>query len=172
MDHPNFLIFFSFSSFPLTFVYIQLKKLNIVVWVGEWTVPTERWPLVGEVRANFCGWRVPRGQRNGSLRPYSRFSRPQPLLFYQVAPQLYSRGWVDPVPDSLLLRISGSAGSRTRISGSVARNSDHQPTEAVSLSIYDYLYTCIYIYIYSCCPHFISFFRHTVFWAPVSVRHS
>jgi hypothetical protein len=29
---------------------------------------------------------VPRGQRDGSLRPYSRFSRQEPLLFYQVAP--------------------------------------------------------------------------------------
>jgi hypothetical protein len=28
-----------------------------------------------------------RGQRDGSLRPYSRFSRQEPLLFYQVAPQ-------------------------------------------------------------------------------------
>jgi hypothetical protein len=35
---------------------------------------------------------VPRGQRDGSLRPYSRFSRQEPLLIYQVAPQLYSRG--------------------------------------------------------------------------------
>jgi hypothetical protein len=32
----------------------------------------------------------------------SRFSRQEPLLFYQVASQLYSRGWVDPVPDPLL----------------------------------------------------------------------
>jgi hypothetical protein len=36
--------------------------------------------------------KVPRGQRDGSLRPYSRFSSQKPLLFYQVAPQLYSRG--------------------------------------------------------------------------------
>jgi hypothetical protein len=43
----------------------------------------------------------------------------------QVAPQLTSRGWVDPVPDTLLLRKSVSAGNRTRSSGSVARNSDH-----------------------------------------------
>jgi hypothetical protein len=35
---------------------------------------------------------VPRGQRDGSLQPYSRFSRQEPLLFYQVALQLYSRG--------------------------------------------------------------------------------
>jgi hypothetical protein len=48
--------------------------------------------LVGEASANFCGERVPRGQRDGSLRPYSRFSRQEPLLFYQAAPQLYSRG--------------------------------------------------------------------------------
>jgi len=27
---------------------------------------------------------------------------------------LTSRGWVDPVPDPLLLRKSGSAGNRTR----------------------------------------------------------
>jgi hypothetical protein len=35
-------------------------------------------------------------------------------FFFQVAPQLYSRGSVDPVPDPLLLRKSGSAGNRTR----------------------------------------------------------
>jgi hypothetical protein len=46
-------------------------------------------------------------------------------FFFQVAPHLYWRGWVDPVPDPLLLRKSGSAGNRTRPSGSVARNSDH-----------------------------------------------
>jgi hypothetical protein len=58
----------------------------------ERTILTERLPLVGEVIANFCGERVPRGQRDGSLRSYSRFSRQEPILFYQVAPQLYSRG--------------------------------------------------------------------------------
>jgi hypothetical protein len=52
-------------------------------------------------------------------------------FFFQVAPQLYSRGWVDPVPDPLLLRKPGSAGNRTRTSGSVARNSDYWTTEAV-----------------------------------------
>jgi hypothetical protein len=65
--------------------------------------------------------------------PYGRtldFSRQEPLLFYQVAPQLYSRGWVDPVPDPLFFFCS--AGNRTRASGSVAKNSDHQTTEAAS----------------------------------------
>jgi hypothetical protein len=46
-------------------------------------------------------------------------------FFFQVASQLYSRGWVDPVLDPLLLRKSGSSGNRTMTSGSVARNSDH-----------------------------------------------
>jgi hypothetical protein len=35
-------------------------------------------------------------------------------FFLQVAPQLSSRGWVDPVPGPLLFRKSGSAGNRTR----------------------------------------------------------
>jgi hypothetical protein len=43
------------------------------------------------------------------------------LLFNQVVPQLSSRGWVDPVPDALLLRKYGSAGT----SVSVAMNSDY-----------------------------------------------
>jgi hypothetical protein len=60
-----------------------------------------------------------RGQRDRSLWPYSRFSRQEPLLFFQVAPRLYSRGLVDSVPDPLLLRKSGSAGNRTQTSGSV-----------------------------------------------------
>jgi hypothetical protein len=33
-------------------------------------------------------------------------------FLFQAAPQLYSRGWVDPVPDSLRVRKSGSAGNR------------------------------------------------------------
>jgi hypothetical protein len=34
--------------------------------------------------------------------------------FFQAAPHLYSGGWVDPVPDPLLVRKSGSARNRTR----------------------------------------------------------
>jgi hypothetical protein len=56
-------------------------KLNSLAWVSEQTILTERPPLVGEVGANFCRQTVPRGQHNGSLQPYSRFSRPEPLLF-------------------------------------------------------------------------------------------
>jgi hypothetical protein len=57
--------------------------------------------------------------RNLGCLDRSRYS------FFQVAPQLYSRGWVDTVPDPLPLRKSGSAGILTRTSGSVTRNSDH-----------------------------------------------
>jgi hypothetical protein len=54
---------------------------NYVTLVRERTIQTERPPLVGEVTANFCGWWVPHGQRDGSLRPYSGISRPESLLF-------------------------------------------------------------------------------------------
>jgi hypothetical protein len=40
---------------------------NSVALVRERTIPTKRPPLVGELSANFCGYRVKRGQRNGSL---------------------------------------------------------------------------------------------------------
>jgi hypothetical protein len=66
---------------------------------------------------------VPRDQRDGSPGRIPGFLD-EPLLFYQVAPQLYSQDRVDPVPDSLL-SFSGSAGNRTRASRSVDKNSDH-----------------------------------------------
>jgi hypothetical protein len=60
--------------------------------------------------------------------PYTRilgFLDRSRYFLFQVAPKLYSRDLVDPVPDSLLLRKSGSAVNRTRTSGSVSRNSDN-----------------------------------------------
>jgi hypothetical protein len=62
------------------------------------------------------------------IDPYGRnlgFLDRSHYFFFQVAPQLYSRGLVDSVPDQPLLRKSGSARNRTRTSGSVARNFDH-----------------------------------------------
>jgi hypothetical protein len=47
-------------------------------------------PLVGEVSINFYGQRMPRGQGDGSLRQY--FLDQSCYFFFQVAPQLYSRG--------------------------------------------------------------------------------
>jgi hypothetical protein len=82
--------------------------------VHERTIPTERPPLVGEVVPTFedRGCRVvsatdPTVVNLGFLNRSGYFS-------FQVAPQLPSRGWVDPVSDPLLLRKSGSAGNRTR----------------------------------------------------------
>jgi hypothetical protein len=69
---------------------------------------------------------VSRGQRDRSLRLYSRILRPEQLLFLSVAPQLYSWGWVDPITERHLLRKSCSAGNRTRTSGSLSRNSDYR----------------------------------------------
>jgi hypothetical protein len=59
---------------------------------------------------------------NGRIIGFQKRSR---YFFFQIAPQLYSRGCVDPVRDPLLLRKSGSSGNRIWISGSVARNSDY-----------------------------------------------
>jgi hypothetical protein len=59
--------------------YCLLKKLRGLSPGANYT--TERPPLVRGVSVNFCGWRVPRGHRDRSLRPYSRISRPEPLLF-------------------------------------------------------------------------------------------
>jgi hypothetical protein len=57
---------------------------------------------------------VSRGQRNWSPQPYSQFSRQELLLFLPSSSQLYSRDWVDSVPDPLLIWKSGGAGNGTR----------------------------------------------------------
>jgi hypothetical protein len=48
---------------------------------------------------------VPRGQRDGSLRPYSRFSRQEPLLFSRVAPQLYKSSLTSTVRNFSLIYL-------------------------------------------------------------------
>jgi hypothetical protein len=45
--------------------HVSIKK-NYGAVVRQRTIPTDRPPLVGEVTANFSGWRVSRGQRNES----------------------------------------------------------------------------------------------------------
>jgi hypothetical protein len=80
-----------------------------------------RWSQYQPLRIEDATWsarRISYGRNLGFL-DWSRY------FLFQVAPQLYSRGSVDPVSDPLLLRKSGSAGNRSRTSGSVARNSDH-----------------------------------------------
>jgi hypothetical protein len=99
---------------------------NSVALVHEGTIPSERPPFVGEVSANFCEKWVCRVV--SAAEPYSRnlgFLDRSRYFCFQVARQLYSRSWVDPVPDRILLRKSDSAGNRNPTSGSVSRNSDH-----------------------------------------------
>jgi hypothetical protein len=96
-------------------VMIWYDKLNSLALVRERTIWTKRPPPVGEVSANFCGsrgvtWSAQRIPTAVNLC----FLDLEPLLFIQVAPQLTSRDWVDPVPDPLLLRKSGSARNGTR----------------------------------------------------------
>jgi hypothetical protein len=81
--------------------------------VRKRTIPTERpWRPV-KLMATFSGRGMSLCQYNGFPRPLISVSRPEPLLLFQVAPQLSWRGWVDPVPEPLLPRKSGSAGNRT-----------------------------------------------------------
>jgi hypothetical protein len=81
--------------------------------------------LSAKLVPTFADRRVSRSQRGESLAAVISFLDRSRYFFFQVAPQLYSRGWVDPVADPLLLRKSGSAGNWTEASGSSARNSDH-----------------------------------------------
>jgi hypothetical protein len=70
------------------------------------------------------------GQRGSSLTVLNlSFPDRNSDLFFQVAPHLSSRGWVDPIPDPLLIRKSGI---ESRTSGTAARNSDHLTTEAAT----------------------------------------
>jgi hypothetical protein len=111
---------FSFHSCPLEWV-----TCYSVAWVHQRTIPTERPPLVVADRGcHVVSLTYPYGLKLGFLDRSCYF-------FYQIALQLYSWGWADPVPDPLVLRKSGSAGNWTRTSGSVAKNSVHQNTEAV-----------------------------------------
>jgi hypothetical protein len=49
--------------------------------------------------------------------PYGRipwFLNRSRYIVFQVAPQLYSRGWLHPFLDAVIFRKSGSAGNKTR----------------------------------------------------------
>jgi hypothetical protein len=114
-----------YAFLMVSFLYIlYFKRLILSVFlVGERIIPTERLPsnLVPTFADRLC--RV-----FSATDPHGRilwFLDRSRYYFFQVASQLYSRGWMDPVPDPLLLRKSGSARNRTRTSGSAARNSDH-----------------------------------------------
>jgi hypothetical protein len=117
-QHPHIFTSLKISSLRL----IQRSKLNFVAWVRERTIPTERPPLVGEVSYNFCGWRVPHGQRDGSLLPYSRISRPEPLLFLPSSSSVVLTRLSGPLSRST---TSQKVLYRRESNRSVAKSSDH-----------------------------------------------
>jgi hypothetical protein len=129
-------------------VYIILLFLlnNSMALVRKQSIPTE-WlrlsaklvPTFADTVCRMVSATDPYGRIFGVLY-WSRYS------FFQVAPHLYSRCWVDPVPDPLLLRKSGSARNQTWSSETVARNSDHQTTKVVAISLYTdkYQVNCIH----------------------------
>jgi hypothetical protein len=92
---------------------VEAKTVNSVAWVRERTIPSDR-RLSTKLVPPFAD----RGCHVVSVTdPHGRiiFLDRSRYFFFQVAPQLYSRGSVDPVQDPLLLRKSGSGGNRTRI---------------------------------------------------------
>jgi hypothetical protein len=117
--------FFSLTIFHEDYK-VWSSKLNFVAWVREPTISTER-RLSEKLVPTFAD----KGCNVVSVTdPYCRilgFLDCSRYCFFQVAPQLYSRGWVDPAPDPLLLRKSGSAGNRTLTSESVARTLTTRP---------------------------------------------
>jgi hypothetical protein len=77
-------------------------------------MPTERPPLVGEVVPTFADRECCEVSATDHPVVSLGFLDRSRYYFFQVAPQLSSRGLVNPVPDPLLLRKSGSAGNRTQ----------------------------------------------------------
>jgi hypothetical protein len=104
---------------PLVHLHTHKKNINKTTFVPvspqanytDWATGIGRWILM----PTFSDRVVSRCQRGGtptavnlSFLDHSRY------FFFQIAPHLCSRGWVDPVPDPLLLRKSGCSENRTR----------------------------------------------------------
>jgi hypothetical protein len=101
---------------PINYSLTVVPKLNSTPWPGSATelyrLSNRR--LLAKLVATFGDRRcrvVSATDSRGRILCFLDRSR---YFLFQVAPQLYSWGWVDPVPDLLLLRKSGSAGNRTR----------------------------------------------------------
>jgi hypothetical protein len=109
----------------IVYIYLLFIKKNSVASVRERTVPTERQPLVVEVSVNFADRRYHVFSLTDPYGCILGFLDQSRYFFFKVAPQFYSEVWVDPVPEPLLLRKTGSAGNRTQTCGSVAKNSDN-----------------------------------------------
>jgi hypothetical protein len=126
-------------------LHIQNKKQT--PWLQS---PSELYgPSYRRLSAKLVRTLADRGSRVVSAtNPYDQFLGWNNYFFIQAAPQLSSRGWVDPVPDPLPLRKSCSARNRTRdlwICSQELRPLDHRGGHT------SYPHT---FYIYSC-SHYI-----------------
>jgi hypothetical protein len=122
---------FIYTHFIYLFIrhrLIQTTSLSLLLktpWpdsASEWYRPSDR-RLSAKLVSTFAfrGCRmVSATDPHGRILGFIDRSR---YYFFQVTLQLYSRGRVNPVSGTLPLRISDSAGNRTR--ESVARISDH-----------------------------------------------
>jgi hypothetical protein len=109
-----------------------------MAWVCKRTIPIDATAAVGEPTFAYRGCHVV-----SVLDPYGHilgFVDRCHYFFSQIAPQLYSQGWVDPLPDPLFLRKSGGARNRTQAPGSVAGNSDHWTTEAIGVEMRKFIF--------------------------------
>jgi hypothetical protein len=129
-----FLICYFFVCLLFFFYVLGVQKTKTKLNSTPWPTPVSELNRLSDHRlsAKLVPTFADRGCHVVSVRDtYSRilgFLDQSRYFFFQVAPQLYSWGWVDPVPHPLLFKKSGSTGNRTRTSGSVARNSalDHR----------------------------------------------
>jgi hypothetical protein len=96
----------SFSP-SICFLQAELRGLGPQVYYTDRRMSGKLVPTFADRGCRVVSATDPHGRTLGFL-DRSRY------YFFPVAPHLYSRGWVDPVPDPLLLRKSGSAGNRTR----------------------------------------------------------
>jgi hypothetical protein len=86
--------------------------------VREGTILTQQPPLDGEVSVNVCGWRVSRGQRNGSLWPYSWLPRPEQLLC---------------LPSSCSIVLTGLSGPHSRPTTPIKKNNAHHSKHGTAI---------------------------------------
>jgi hypothetical protein len=98
----------------INYITRQTNKQSPWLSVRKRTILTERPPRPAKLVSASAGrgWFV--ANAKDSYGRWSRFSRPEPLLFFHASPQLSSRGGVDPVLDKIFLWKSGSTENRTR----------------------------------------------------------
>jgi hypothetical protein len=99
----------------VNYLHVETNKTNSVALSPQanyidWATAAGQRTLL----PTFADRGVWRGQCGGTTAVNLGFLDLSRYFFFLVSPHLSSRGWVDPVPDPLLLRKSGSAGNRTR----------------------------------------------------------